>query len=176
MRRHSIINHKWPLFLAAVVATCTIMASTSALAADPSTATDTFQVLDRIDAAYKPMQNTWYGIIRAYAERLFWLLVLVDFGWSSVIYVLEKQDITELVKSLVKKIFPIGFFWGVLKGSDTWIPAIIDSFAKIGKAAGNVADSVTPDGIAGTGYELAKGIFVAIRNLGVMEAVKHDTD
>lgn len=170
MRRRSIFNHKWLLFLTAIVATCTVMASASALAADPGAANDTFKVLDRIDAAYKPMQATWYGIIRTYAERLFWLLVLVDFGWSSVIYVLDKQDITELVKSLVKKIFPIGFFWGLLKASDTWIPAIINSFSEIGKKAGNVANSVTPDGIAGTGYELAKGVFVAIRNLGVVEA------
>ena len=33
------------------------------------------QILDRVDATFKPLQDTWYTAIRGYAERLFWLLV-----------------------------------------------------------------------------------------------------
>lgn len=128
------------------------------------------QILDRVDAAFKPLQNTWYSAIRGYAERLFWLLVLVDFGWTGVIYVLEKNDIAEIVTSLVKKTFTIGFFWGLLKFSDSWIPAIINSFRQIGTTVGKVS-SVTPDGIASTGFELAKGAFVIMRNLGTFDAI-----
>lgn len=132
--------------------------------------TPSIQILDRVDAAFKPLQNTWYSAIRGYAERLFWLLVLVDFGWTGVIYVLEKNDIAEIVTSLVKKTFTIGFFWGLLKFSDSWIPAIINSFRQIGTTVGKVS-SVTPDGIASTGFELAKGAFVIMRNLGTFDAI-----
>lgn len=128
------------------------------------------QILDRVDDAFKPLQNTWYTSIRGYAETLFWLLVLVDFGWTAVIYALEKNDITEIVTSLVKKVFTIGFFWGLLKFSDTWIPAIINSFRQIGTTVGNVS-SVTPDGIASTGFELAKGAFKIMKDLGTLEAI-----
>lgn len=132
--------------------------------------TPSIQILDRVDAAFKPLQNTWYTSIRGYAEKLFWLLVLVDFGWTAVIYALEKNDITEIVTSLVKKIFTIGFFWGLLKFSDSWIPAIINSFRQIGTTVGNVS-SVTPDGIASTGFELAKGAFKIMKDLGTLEAI-----
>lgn len=127
-------------------------------------------ILDRVDAVFKPLQSTWYTAIRGYAEKLFWLLVLVDFGWTSVIYALEKNDIAEIVTSLVKKIFTIGFFWGLLKFSDSWIPAIINSFRQIGTTVGNVS-SLTPDGIASTGFELAKGAFLIMRDLGTLEAI-----
>lgn len=128
------------------------------------------QILDRVDATFKPLQDTWYTAIRGYAERLFWLLVLVDIGWTAVIYVFEKNDITEIVTSFVKKIFTIGFFWGLLKFSDSWIPAIINSFRQIGTSVGNVS-SVTPDGIVTTGFELAKGAFKIMKDLGTLEAI-----
>lgn len=170
--RRSIIHSKWPLFLAAIVALCAIGASAPALAADAGAGEVTFNVLNRIDAAYKPLQNTWYTAIRVYAERLFWLLVLVDMGWSGTVYALEKNDVAEIVVSLTKKIFPIGFFWALLKFSDSWIPAIINSFAKIGREAGGAGvATATPDGIASLGFELAKGCFVVIRNLSLMDSL-----
>jgi type IV secretion system protein TrbL len=133
-------------------------------------ATPSIQILDRVDAAFKPLQNTWYTSIRSYAERLFWLLVLVDFGWTTVIYVLEKNDVVEIVTSLVKKVFTIGFFWGLLKFSDTWIPVIIDSFRGIGTTVGNVS-SVTPDGIVAGGYNTAVAAFKIMTGLGALEKV-----
>lgn len=142
-----------------------IGASMHANAASP-----TLQILDRVDAAFRPLQNTWYSAIKGYAQNLFWLLVLVDMGWSAVIYALEKSDFVEIVTSLVKKIFTIGFFWALLKLSDTWIPAIINSFRKIGTDVGNVS-SVTPDGIASTGFELAKSAFQIMRDLNTLEAI-----
>lgn len=128
------------------------------------------QILDRVDAAFKPLQNTWYTAIKAYAQNLFWALVLVDFGWSAVIYVLEKSDFMEIATSMAKKIFSVGFFWMLLKMSDTWIPAIINSFRQIGTTVGNVS-SVTPDGIATTGFELAKSSFQIMKDLNTLEAI-----
>lgn len=129
-----------------------------------------FHVLDRISDIFKPLQNTWYTAIKVYAERLFWLLVLVDFGWSSVIYVLEKSDVSEIVTSLAKKFFTIGFFWSLLKFSDTWIPAIIHSFMHIGVEVGK-SGSVTPDGIAATGVDLALSAFGLMQKLNLLESL-----
>lgn len=128
------------------------------------------QILDRVDAAFKPLQNTWYTAIKAYAQNLFWALVLVDFGWSAVIYALEKSDFMEIATSMAKKIFSVGFFWALLKMSDTWIPAIINSFRQIGTTVGNVS-AVTPDGIASTGFELAKSAFQIMKDLNTLEAI-----
>lgn len=129
-----------------------------------------FAVLDPVLNKYQSFQFIWYAKIRVVAERLFWLLVLVDFSWSGVMYVLDKNTIEEIAISNVKKILTIGFFYSLLKFSDTWIPAIIHSFAKIGIDAGGVVN-VTPDGIAKTGYELALACFGAVKKLGMLDAI-----
>lgn len=129
-----------------------------------------FAVLDPIRDKYAQFQNTWYTKIRGSAERLFWMLVSIDFAWTGVIYVLDKNDIGEIAISTVKKILTVGFFYSLLKFSDTWIPAIISSFTQIGTTAGGVA-AASPDGIAATGYELATACFGAIKKLGMLDAL-----
>ncbi|MFD2274697.1 type IV secretion system protein [Undibacterium arcticum] len=99
-------------------------------------------------------------------------MVSVDFAWSGVIYVLEKNDIAEIVISNVKKNTHDWIFYSLLKFSNTWIPAIIDSFTKIGQTAGNVsASTASPDGLAGTGFELAMAAFKAIHDLGMLDSL-----
>ncbi|WP_310703453.1 type IV secretion system protein, partial [Burkholderia multivorans] len=77
--------------------------------------------------------------------------------------------------SLVKKVMTIAFFWTLLKMSDTWIPAIINSFKTIGMAAGGAGGSApsaaTPDGIVSTGFDTALAAYQAIGELGVMEKI-----
>ena len=133
-------------------------------------AAQSVKVLDAVGNFYKPLQTAWYDVIKGYATKLFWLLVLVDVSWSGVIYALEKNDITEIVVSMTKKIFPIGFFWSLLKLSDTWIPAIINSFVQIGQQAGN-ASAVTPDGIIYEGASVAIGILLSLSKLGILESL-----
>lgn len=99
---------------------------------------------------------------------LFWKLALVDFCWSTVIYVLDKNEMPEILHALVRKIFNLGFFFSLLKLSDEWIPAIIKSFITIGKAASNVGD-LTPDGIVNKGLDLALGSFQMIKSLGAFD-------
>jgi type IV secretion system protein TrbL len=125
-------------------------------------------ILGDIDKTFKPLQKSWYEAIKVYAERLFWLLVLIDFSWTTILYALEKSDFVEIISSLVKKIFTIGFFFSLLKFSDTWIPSIIDSLRQIGTTVGKVEDS-TPDGILKIGWETANAAFLAMQNLGTME-------
>ncbi|MFC3110927.1 P-type conjugative transfer protein TrbL [Undibacterium arcticum] len=153
-----------PLFILVVLGSASIESLAQA--------STTFNVLNPVRDSYAQFQNTWYTSIRATAERLFWILVSVDFAWSGVIYVLEKNDIAEIVISNVKKILTIGFFYSLLKFSNTWIPAIIDSFTKIGQTAGNVsASTASPDGLAGTGFELAMAAFKAIHDLGMLDSL-----
>lgn len=128
--------------------------------------------LDGILRNYDGLKRTWYTLIKDYARNLFWLLVLVDVGWSAVIYALEKEDVGDIVKSLTKKIFTIGFFWALLHFSDTWIPAIIDSFTQIGKTVGNVPEGATsPDGIVMQGIRIAENAFAALHKMGIAETI-----
>lgn len=151
--------------LALVLMVCVLAGfSVETLAASPAIG------LDAIGDTYRGLQDTWFYRVKTSADRLFWLLVAVDFAWSGVTYVLEKNDIGEIAISMVKKMLTIGFFWSLLQFSHTWIPAIIDSFRQIGQTAGGATAS-TPDGIIAVGFELASGAFSAVKQLGAFEAI-----
>lgn len=153
-------------FIMYVALGCCLFISVSASAAEYSSG------LDSILGNYKGLASTWYTQIKGFAQNLFWLLVLVDFGWTAVIYALEKGDFSEIVTSLAKKMFTVGFFWALLKFSDTWIPAIIDSFTQIGTKVGGVgATSTTPDGIVKLGWEYASGAFEALNDLSLTDSI-----
>lgn len=130
-------------------------------------ATSGFAVLDKIDNAFKPFQTTWYNAIKGYAVDLFWKLALLDFLWTTISWVMEKQELPDLLHGLARKIFTLGFFFALLQFSGEWIPAIIDSLRSIGENVGNV--KATPDGILFKGFEVATGMFKLINKLGVSE-------
>lgn len=126
--------------------------------------------LDNINNMYKPFKTSWHTQIKTYAERLFWLLVSVDFAWHGILIVLDKADeFKSITVSLIKKVLSIGFFYGLLKFSDTWVPAIIDSLSQIGTTVGG--SSATPDGILVDGIETALTIYGTMKDLGVMESI-----
>lgn len=135
-----------------------------------ASADDSMLGLDAIDSKFSGLRDTWYSVVKGFAVGLFWKLALVDFCWSTVIYVLEKNEMPEILGSLVRKIFTLGFFFSVLKMSDTWIPAIIQSFIKIGQSASGVG-SLTPDGIVNKGLDLAFGAFGALKDLNALKAL-----
>lgn len=139
----------------------------AASAADSSEAA--FKVLDAIDATYKPFQTTWYNAIKVYAMRLFGLLMLVDFSWSTIVWVMDKQEVPDIVWALVRKCFSFGFFAGLLRFSDTWVPAIIDSLRQIGQEVGET--HATPDGVVYKGYEVATGVFRLVDKLNLTETI-----
>src|SRR5260364_57338 len=114
------------------------------------------------------LQQSWYAIISIYAQRLFWGLAAIDFGWTALTLILDQNDLLEFFGVLVRKIITLGFFFGLLKMAGVWIPDIIDSFRRIGAAAGAVPATTTPDGVVNEGYELALGAFQAMRELGVL--------
>ena len=161
MKQGRLFSLQWLMALLLMVACGSVFAGETA---------EQVKILNAIGDFYKPLQTQWYSVIKGYAIKLFWLLVLVDVGWSGMIYILEKNDPAEIAVSMTKKIFPIGFFWSLLKLSDTWIPAIINSFVQIGQEAGG-STAVTPDGIIVEGASLAIGILKTLGTLGIWDSL-----
>lgn len=126
--------------------------------------------LNAIDSKFQALQNTWYSVVKGFASSLFWKLAVIDFGWSAVVYVLEKNEAAEILTSLVRKIITLSFFFSLLRLSDTWIPAIIQSFVTVGKAAAGVG-TLTPDGIVNKGLDLALGAFSLLKELNALSAI-----
>lgn len=131
-----------------------------------------FNILDKIGQTYTGENGgkafQWSEIIRVYAVRLFLLLAAIDFGWMCANFIFEKKELEDMIYSAAKKLMTLSFFFFLLLTTNTWIPQIINSFAKIGKEAGGTNVS-TPDGIAANGFDAAIGIFQIMGDLDLGE-------
>ncbi|MGP8437795.1 P-type conjugative transfer protein TrbL [Paraburkholderia fungorum] len=144
---------------------------TAMLSAHAQSSDSSFSLLNGVQATFKPLQNQWGSKIKGYAERLFWALAAVDFGWTCITYIIDKNDIGDMLGSLVRKMMTISFFFILLKMSDTWIPMIINSFTQIGQDAGGSGASATPDQIVTTGWSTALAMYQALSNKGMTEKI-----
>ena len=85
--------------------------------------------------AYRNERTVWFTNIAPAANTLFGLLALIDFAWSGAVMVLENHDFHSWVAALIRRIMTIGAFYALLIYGRWWIPAIVDSFEKLGQQA-----------------------------------------
>lgn len=144
---------------------------TAVLSAHAQSSDTSFSLLNGVQAKFQPLQLQWGAKIKVYAQRLFWALAAVDFGWTCITYIIDKNDIADMLGSLIRKMMTISFFFVLLKMSDTWIPMIINSFTQIGQDAAGSGASATPDQIVSTGWSTALAMFQALHNKGMSEKI-----
>jgi type IV secretion system protein TrbL len=122
--------------------------------------------LDHVASAFQSGTMKWQATITLYAESLFWKLVMIDFTWTTIVWVKDRKEIGELLMGYVGKILTIGFFWMALEMGSTWVPAIIGSFVQIGKDTAFGADSTatvgTLDSILFAGFDYCKAMISAL--------------
>lgn len=126
--------------------------------------------LDQIDAAYSKLQKPWFAVVSVFARTLFWKLALVDFTWTTIVWVKDRKEFGEILAGFVGKIFTLGIFWMFLNLADTWIPMIISSFMEIGKAAAGV-QTLSPDDVVGAGIDTAMGIYLVVKKMNLFSAI-----
>lgn len=142
------------------------------LAIAPAHAADANGVLGSIDAAYKPLQAKWHAAMKGTAVNLFVMLMAIDFTWGAFKQVMEVGELDGVLKGLGQRVMRYGIFFALLKFSDTWLPAIIKSFIKIGAdASGISAASMSPDAIVGKGVDVALGMFQQLSSMGLLDAI-----
>ncbi|MDP1872064.1 MAG: P-type conjugative transfer protein TrbL [Gallionella sp.] len=128
-------------------------------------------VLDKINNDYSKLVPKWGNTIQAFAVKLFWELVLVDFTWTTIVWVKDRKEIGEILMGYVGKIISIGFFWSLLKLAGDWIPSIISSFVKIGQDASGAGVALTPDGIFAMSLTVVFDMYGAMADLGVTDRI-----
>src|SRR5689334_10838736 len=82
---------------------------------------------------YRAHRMTWTTTVCQYANTLFGILATIEFAWSAAVMLLEKTDLQAWTSAIVRKMMWIGAFYALLLNGRVWIPAIIDSFEKIGQ-------------------------------------------
>ena len=102
--------------------------------------------------------NAWIPAIMQEASFLFYVLALLDFAWGAP-QLLREHDFNGLFLSLIKKLLVISFFYAVLINGQTWIPAIVNSFAQLGANAAGVSVAQNPSDIMTPGASDCLGSF-----------------
>jgi type IV secretion system protein TrbL len=101
----------------------------------------------------------WLMRAQNIAKGFFFSLVAVEMAWSMILYVLQKDNLGELLTSWLLKIMGICFFYAVILNANIWLPAILNSFIQLGNqvTAQNVA--LDPENIFETGLAFCNAVF-----------------
>ena len=125
---------------------------------------------------YRAQRITWTTNIWPYANSLFGILALIEFAWSAAVMLLERTDLQSWTSALVRKMMWIGAFYALLLNGRLWIPAIIDSFEKIGQTASGF-NQIAPSDIFAQGIDIAGALMATsstaafFQNLGTSLAM-----
>jgi type IV secretion system protein TrbL len=101
--------------------------------------------------------NAWIPTIMQEASFLFYVLARWTFAWGAP-QLLREHDFNGLFLSLIKKLLVISFFYAVLINGQTWIPAIVNSFAQLGANAAGVSVAQNPSDIMTQGLQIVSDL------------------
>jgi type IV secretion system protein TrbL len=103
---------------------------------------------------FASLQATWYPVLFYYAQQLFLMLALIEFGLGAILWMTQGRDVDQIGGGLFRKIMWVGFMYAVLLYADTWIPAVLNSFAQAGSDASGVP-TLNPGQVVQQGLWLA---------------------
>ena len=141
----------------------TAVAIASAVTAHAQAPVDVGGTFDQIGQA----ANAWIPTIMQEATYLFYALATLDFAWSAPQF-LREHDFMGLFMSLIKKLLVIGFFYAVLINGQTWIPAIVNSFAQLGANAAGVSVAQNPSDIMMQGLQIVSDLFTKVSAVNLL--------
>ena len=98
-------------------------------------------------------KNAWIAAVVPFAMRLFWLLVIIDWGWTFGMLLLKGTEFSELMSTLIQKIIIIGFFLAMFQYT-TWLDTIPQSFGQLADTINGLPQKITPDTILEQGFNI----------------------
>ncbi len=116
---------------------------------------------------FATVQGTWFPVLFGYAQHLFLMLALIEFGVGALLWMTQGHDLDQMGGGLFRKIMWVGFMYAVLLYAQTWIPAVINSFVQAGVDAGGLP-ALNPGEIISAGIGLATKMLAAAFNLGLL--------
>ena len=137
-----------------------LVSATTAHAQAPVDVGGTFQQIEQA-------ANAWIPAIMQEASFLFYVLALLDFAWGAP-QLLREHDFNGLFLSLIKKLLVISFFYAVLINGQTWIPAIVNSFAQLGANASGVSVAQNPSDIMTQGLQIVSDLFTKVSSTSLL--------
>lgn len=134
-------------------------------------------VLDSATSKFEQATKVFGQNIKDTAFRLLLLLAGIQLSVNMVMLLLKEIDFSAVLGSVMRWMLSTGFFFALIKFSDTYLPAILNSFDMLGQQGSGLAH-LTPSAIITQGIELQnmmvsqfnestgadKGLFAAVQN------------
>jgi type IV secretion system protein TrbL len=94
--------------------------------------------MDSVPEQFRILKELWYPILWNYANDLFLVLATIEVGLAALLWVMQSEGVESIGAGLLRKFLWLGFMYAILYHADTWIPAIIRSFAVAGQQAARI--------------------------------------
>ena len=133
------------VFAASAWATCDPLVSNCTAAGTGTSGTSTPAVGSNAGALDTVMNNfETYTVsagkaIKGEGAKLFWLLAGIEFSFAMIRLGITRAELSEWLVDLVFLVMNIGFFWGIFDNQGFLLPAIVNSFNKLGAQAVSTA-------------------------------------
>jgi len=125
---------------------------------------------DQIMEQFSNALPQWQAIGIDLAKQLFVILVVIQIAWSAVLWMLNRNNPSDLLVEFVKKMLIILFFWAVLINYDVWIPAIIESLKQVAERMTGIG-TVSPADVMSRGVDLSTRIMTAAKHQGFIQHI-----
>jgi type IV secretion system protein TrbL len=122
-------------------------------------------ILDTLVTPYCRATSGWLTNGLNYAQRFFELLVGIELAWGAILWVFQKEQMGELLASFIVKLMGMWFFFILIINMQTWLPAVLESFAGLGQIVTGVTintgptGQLDPDNALQTGINICNAIF-----------------
>lgn len=113
-------------------------------APDAMAAINENNVLDNVVLNFRNESANWEATISNYAQRLFWILAVIELTWVGITLALGRNELDNALGTIVRTVLIIGFFWVLVVNGFTWASQIVGSLRQIGSDAATISGA-TPN-------------------------------
>ena len=118
-------------------------------------------VMDNLANLMSSRATAWLTTAQDFARHLFYGLAAIEVTWAGIEYTLRKNELGDLIVSILFKLLAICFFYFVIINlAPTWVPLIIQSFTQMGATvSGTTIAQLSPSAVFEHGIVLAGALF-----------------
>jgi type IV secretion system protein TrbL len=105
--------------------------------------------------------TAWITTAQGFARHIFYGLAALEVTWAGIEYTLRKNELGDLLVSILFKLVAVCFFYFVLINlAPNWVPLIIQSFTQMGSTvSGTAIDQLSPSAVFEHGIVLSGALF-----------------
>lgn len=143
-----------------IIVPCTIIFCLFFLCVPEAMADSNF--LNTITDQYATTMRNWSSPLLGYAQRIFWLLALLDIAWTAGKLIFNHESFGRWSEEIIKQFLIIGTFYAIMTHWTEWAPAIIQSFRIAGNEASGAAGGVQglqPSDVFNSGIVICTTLF-----------------